>query len=82
MILESVYENKNRKAFIYSSTYDDTYTVEYMISGRVINRTHHRALNLAEDLAEDFTNEAGRDPQLLNEETQKDIQKRYHYVFD
>ena len=69
MILESVYENKNRKAFIYSSTYDDTYTVEYMIGGRILNRTHHRALDLAKVLAEDFTNEAGRDPQLLNEET-------------
>ena len=70
MILESTYENKNRKAFIYSSTYDTTYTVEYMINGRIVNRTHHQTLKLAEQLANDYTDEAGLEPKFLNEETQ------------
>jgi hypothetical protein len=67
MILESVYENKNRKAFIYSSSYDDSYVVEYQMNGRIINRSHHANLQLAEDVADDFITEAGTDTQLLNE---------------
>ena len=67
MILESVYENKNRKAFIYSSSYDSSYVVEYHMNGRIINRSHHTALQLAEDVADDFITEAGPDSQLLNE---------------
>lgn len=67
MILESVYENKNRKAFIYSSSYDDSYVVEYQMNDRIINRSHHANLQLAEDVADDFITEAGTDTQLLNE---------------
>jgi hypothetical protein len=67
MILESVYENKNRKAFIYKSDYDDTYTVEYHMNGRIINRSHHKSIDLAEDVADDYITEAGADPKLLNE---------------
>ena len=67
MILESVYENKNRKAFIYKSEYDLSYVVEYHMNGRIINRSHHNDLQLAEDVADDFITEAGSDSQLLNE---------------
>ena len=81
MILESTYENKNRKAFVYSSTYDSTYTVEYHMNGQVINRTHHRHKDAAKDLAEDFIAEAGYNPQFLNEEGQS-IQERYYQFFD
>jgi hypothetical protein len=68
MILESIYENKNRKAFIYKSAYDDSYTVEYQMNGRIINRSHHTSLTLAEEVADDYVIEAGPDPKLLNEE--------------
>jgi hypothetical protein len=67
MILESVYENKNRKAFIFKSAYDESYTVEYQMNGRIINRSHHNSLPLAETVADDFIAEAGSDPKLLNE---------------
>jgi hypothetical protein len=67
MILESVYENKNRKAFIYKSDYDDSYTVEYHMNGKIVNRSHHTSLSLAEVIADDYICEAGQDPKLLNE---------------
>jgi hypothetical protein len=67
MILESTYENKNRKAFVYASVYDNSFTVEYHMNGRIVNRSHHVSKQLAEDVAEDYIDEAGRDSQLLAE---------------
>lgn len=68
MILESIYENKNRKAYIYASSYDDTYVVEYHMNGKIVNRSHHTTRELAEDVADDYITEAGSNPSLLNEE--------------